>query len=840
MHSLSARLLRPLPLLIGLFSAGIRLALAADAGLPQYAAPRHFITLAGSGSAGSSDGDGRAAAFREPRAVVVAADGTVFVADSRNQVIRRVTPAGVVSTFAGAAGQSGSANGQGSQARFGRVDGIAIDSSGNLYVSSDHAIRKISPLGTVTTLAGQPGTSGFADGTGGAARFAAPRGLDVDAAGNVYVCDLFNRRVRRISPTGEVTTLAGNGEFGHRDGVGAAARFMEPADLTFAPDGRLYLVDQDAGVIRCITLAGEVSTLAGMPDQTGHVDGMGNQARFGIPMGIAADAAGNLFISDYGLDVIRKCSPQGVVTTVAGRRDADRTTDGLGIQAEFDRPAGIATDSRGNLYVAEILGHGIRRSIVAPVFVEQPASVTVPSGSAFVISARYVSDSPSTSVTWIKDDVVFSTGQVGPHATPLGNSIRSESARLESSGTYQFIVSNPAGTVASARVQLTVTPIPGVVAPTITQHPANTSVLAGTTVTLAAASSGTGPLTVQWFKDGDPVSGATQATLMLPRVQEADSGLYFARFANVAGEAFTAKARVKVTAAPAATTPPAASTPPAPTTPPVSTTPPAPPAVDIRPPAPTARLSNLSIRTGLSAGQNVIVGLGVTGGSRDLLVRAVGPGLAGFGLARAMSDPRLEVYRDTRLLLANEDWPGELAGSFAAAGAFPLPLGSRDAALRRELEHTVSILARGGQAGVILLEAYDLGGSDRARLANVSARNHVGIGDSILIAGFGLAGSGSRRLLIRAVGPGLTGFGVDAPLVDPVLEVFAGTTKLAENDNWAVELAPQFAAVGAFGLTPGSADAALIVTLPPGAYTAQVRGRNGGTGEALVELYELP
>jgi hypothetical protein len=209
-----------------------------------------------------------------------------------------------------------------------------------------------------------------------------------------------------------------------------------------------------------------------------------------------------------------------------------------------------------------------------------------------------------------------------------------------------------------------------------------------------------------------------------------------------------------------------------------------------------------------------------------------------------MSDPRVELYRDSTKLLENDDWPGVLGTTFTQVGAFAFQPGSRDAALLQTLTGAHSAVATGAGAGVILVEAYDASTVPDGRLTNISARNRVQPGDGTLIAGFSIAESGTIRLLIRAVGPTLGGppFGVAGVLPDPKLEIYnAGGTKIAENDDWDASLASTFTATGAFALAPGSKDAALVVTLPASAsYTAQVSSATTATGEALVEVYELP
>jgi N-acetylmuramoyl-L-alanine amidase len=266
----------------------------------------------------------------------------------------------------------------------------------------------------------------------------------------------------------------------------------------------------------------------------------------------------------------------------------------------------------------------------------------------------------------------------------------------------------------------------------------------------------------------------------------------------------------------------------------------------INPPAGTPRagawLANLSLRTTLAANQPVTVGVVVSGGARDLLVRAAGPTLAAFGVSTAMPDPRLEVFRGATRAAANNDWPSALAPLMAAQGAFPFSTASRDAALFQSIDGAATAQASGPAGGTVLVEAYDTGGGRDGRIVNLSARNRVGAGGDVLIAGLYVAGTGTRRVLIRGVGPGLAALGVEGTLANPRLEVFAAEgTRIADNDDWDPALAATFRSVAAFALPDRSRDAALVIELPAGrGYTAQVSGVGGTTGEALVEIYELP
>lgn len=262
---------------------------------------------------------------------------------------------------------------------------------------------------------------------------------------------------------------------------------------------------------------------------------------------------------------------------------------------------------------------------------------------------------------------------------------------------------------------------------------------------------------------------------------------------------------------------------------------------EILPAIPSNSLSNLSVRTSMATGQTLTLGAVVRGGVKNILVRAAGPALTFFGLS-GVADPRVDLYTTAVTPIAsNDNWSSSLVPTFTSVGAFAFASGSKDAALTQPLGGSFTAQAKATGPGVILVEAYDTEGGTSSRLINISARNHVGTGPDILIAGFAVNGTGSKQLLIRAVGPTLSAFGVSGTLADPTLKVVdsrGGT--LVANDNWDVSLAPLFAQVGAFPLTVGGKDSALLVTLNAGStYTVQVSGVNNGTGEALVEIYEV-
>jgi hypothetical protein len=255
------------------------------------------------------------------------------------------------------------------------------------------------------------------------------------------------------------------------------------------------------------------------------------------------------------------------------------------------------------------------------------------------------------------------------------------------------------------------------------------------------------------------------------------------------------------------------------------------------------RLYSLAVRTVLEANQILIVGFNMSGGAKNVLLRAVGPTLGAFGVPETMADPKLDLYSGSTLITSNDNWGGgsSLAATFTSAGAFAYAsAASLDAALVASIDGGRTAHVYGPTAGAVLVEGYDVGTGDAQKFTSLSARNRVGTGANILIAGFSLAGEGKRNLLIRAVGPTLGVFGVPSVLTDPKLEIYQGSTKIGENDNWPSTLSTTFSSVGAFGLTAGSRDAAITVSLPAGGYTVQVSGADGGVGEALVEIYELP
>lgn len=742
-------------------------------------------TLAGSpGLVGKTDGTGAVAKFFYPSGIAVSGSGTMYVADTGNHAIRTVTAAGAVTTLAGATGLVGSADGFGTDARFAYPNGIAFDSAGSLYIADhdNHTIRKMSTAGQVTTLAGSAGLSGSADGVGGAARFNGPTGVAVDGGGNIYVADAGNTAIRKITPNGTVTTFAGvAGVAGSADGVGAGARFNAPQGLATDSAGNVYVADTNNSTIRKITSGGSVTTLAGVAGQTGSVDGAAGGARFNGPYAIAVDGAGNVYVADFFNSTIRKITSAGIVSTLAGTAGQAGFADGVGGAAKFNQPYGVAVDGNGSVFVADTYNRAVRKITAAGLVTTlngTNARFYYPQGIATdAIGNLYIADGDNQGIT--KGLLIASPPSGAAIASPsvtIGQSATFTLGTANAQTTYQWQVSTDAGATWTALTN-------------------NATYGGTTTVTLTVAG---------------PTLGMS-------------GNRYRALLSNIAGTSTSGTATLTVTDP---------GTGPGPTG--------------------TARLTNVSVRTFVGTGaSNVAVGFGISGtGAKQLLVRGVGPTLANFGVAGVLSTPQLGLYSSSSVLLnANAGWGGgaTLVNAFASVGAFALPPASADTALYQSLTagttYSAIISGANNTTGIALAEVYDAdAGSPAARLINVSARAFSGTGASALTAGFVIAGDGTDTLLIRGVGPALTQFGVTGVLAAPQLTLFnAAGQQIGTNAGWGggAALATAFGQVGAFVLPAGSADSAMLVTLPAGLYTVQVSGVNNTTGIALIEVYEV-
>lgn len=524
-------------------------------------------TFAGSaGKVGAADGVGSAARFNPPSDVAVGPDGHVLVADLFNCAVRRVAPDGTVTTLAGqAGGPIGWADGTGSAAQFGYLTGITVDSNGNAYAVDlwHNSVRKITPAGVVTTLAGNGDSIGTADGPADKARFYYPSGVAVDAAGNVYVVDRLNYTIRRISSAGSVSTFAGKaGVSAYVDGVGSAARFFVPQSIVVDRAGNVFVTEPRNHTIRKITPDGEVSTFAGAIDLSGSADGTGAAARFNFPYGLAIDRADNLYVADRNNCMIRKITPAGTVTTLAGSPNIIGFADGTGAAAQFSGPEGVAVDNAGNVYVADFYNCTIRKVTPAgvvttlagmpkvPGFADgtgsaarfnYPSSVAVDDdGNAYVVDTSnhtFRRITPAGVVTTLAG----SAQTEGSSNDGLGDSVRffqPTSVAMTRTG-FAYVADTQNNTIRQG--QLAGPPV-------ATSQPKSLTVAAGATAQFAVTAAAVPAPTYQWYVNGSVFNGATTSALSLSNVRSTDAGEYTVTITNPLGSITSEKAVLTVSA----------------------------------------------------------------------------------------------------------------------------------------------------------------------------------------------------------------------------------------------------------------------------------------------------
>lgn len=454
----------------------------------------------------------------------------------------------------------------------------------------------------------------------------------------------------------------------------------------------------------------------------------------------------------------------------------------------------------------------------APTISAQPVSTTVAAGQSASFSVEASGD-PAPTFQWRKD------GADIPGATSA--TLLLASVQESDEGDYTVVVGNSAGEITSATATLTVNPAAGI---TISAAPVSVDVASGGTAAFSVAASSTQPMTFQWFhyRAGPglrALAGETSTSLVIQPAVAEDMGFYFVRISNGGDTLDSSYAILTLTGG-------------------------------------ESRLANLSTRGSVPTGGTLTPGFVLRGtGSKQLVIRAVGPELADFGVATAMADPIMDIVPQggAAAETTNDNWQdasnaAALAATSAVLGAFPLDAGSADAAVLTTVSlpnsqgnqaHTVQIRSVDGSSGIALAEVYDPDGEGAfARLSNISARGFSGLGAEVLAPGFVISGTGAKTMLIRVVGPTLANFGVPGTMADPRLEVIPGgqTFPIAANDNWGgtAELKAAFATTGAFNFSSdGSLDAAVLVRLPPGAYTVRPTGASDGTGEILVEAYEV-
>jgi len=537
-------------------------------------------TLAGlAGESGASDGTGPAARFDSPYGLAVDRASNIYVGEGRMNTIRKVTTGGVVTTLAGSTGLAGSADGTGPTARFNFLNGLAVDDAGTIYAADgdNESIRRITGAGLVTTLAGATGVPGSADGTGPSARFNAPRGTTVDNQGNVYVADWNNHTIRRITPGGVVSTLAGTpGQSGGTDGTGASASFNFPNSVAVDGSGNVFVSEEGGNTIRKITPQGLVSTLAGTYGKSGSADGSGGAARFNGPKGLAVDSSGNIYVADYGNKTIRKITPAGSVTTLAGTAGAFGNVDATGAAARFSDPIGVAVDAGGNVYVTAAPGQippfsssaypaasgntTIRKITPAGV-------VTTLAGSA---GQRGEVDGVGSAARFdgLNGLTVDQTGNVfateasgavrkitpaGVVTTMAGSTVHGHADGLGSIAQFN----QPNGLAIDNTGNLYVVDSgnnsirKGVLAgpPVISAQPQSQSVASGGSVQFSVTAGGVPDPTYQWYFNGTVFNGGTSSSLSFSNARSTDAGDYTVVVTNALGAVTSAKATLTVSAA---------------------------------------------------------------------------------------------------------------------------------------------------------------------------------------------------------------------------------------------------------------------------------------------------
>lgn len=328
---------------------------------PDGALIYEVSTVAGIGVSGSADGDLTIGAFNTPIGIAEGPGGELFVADQTNHKIRKITLGQGVSTYAGT-GVAGFSDGLDGQ--FNRPYGVAVDSKGNVFLAdyANHSIRKVAVNGEISTFAGV-NSGGWVDGVGSEARFNLPFALAIDHEDNLFVSDHRNNLIRKITPDGLVTTIAGNGEAGFLDGGAMDAKFDGPTGIAVDVQGNVYVSEYYNNRVRKVGSDGVVSTIAG-DGSRGHSDGDALAAKFNQPYDVAVDSDGKVYVADYSNHMIRMVDLTSMkVTTIAGD-GISGFLNGLGNESRFRNPVGITVAKNGNLYVVDRSNHSIRQLTV--------------------------------------------------------------------------------------------------------------------------------------------------------------------------------------------------------------------------------------------------------------------------------------------------------------------------------------------------------------------------------------------------------------------------------------------------------------------------------------------
>ena len=857
-------------IIIALFITGIFSQYLLLGQIPNYNTPYIISTLAGNAISGPGyqNGTGTGASFYQPYGIVADTSGNVYVADGGNCVVRKITSSGVVSTIAGTPGVSGSSDGNGTAALFGFLSGIAIDSSGNLYVTDKtyNTVRKLSPNGSswIASTIVPPG-----------AGLNQPIGLAIDSQNNIFVDDTSNCVIRKISPSGNLSVFAGTlGKVGATNAVGTSASFSSPTGIAIDNANNLYVTDCGANTIRMITPSGVVTTLGGYLGSPGFLDGPLNNTtgQFDHPFGIAVSSAGNIAISDASGTIIRQISTLSTVSSLAGKLGISGRSDGTGSAASFYNVTGITFDSSGNIFMADMGASTIRKgylaSAVLPPVITSSLSATGTTNSTF--SYQVVASNSPTSYT--------------ATALPAGLSINNTSGLISgmptSAGTASIILtaSNSGGSSSST---LTLTVSSTIISPPVITSPLSATgttnstfsyqVVASnspTSYTATALPAGLSINNTSGLISGMPTSagtasiiltasnsgGSSSSTLTLtvsstiisppvitvqPINQNVNLGFSTALYVTVIssdttqtyqwylnGEAIAGATSSSFTIPSATSANEGLYTVIITNNSGSVTSKPA--LLTVLNPG---RLTNLSVLSLDGPGSQLLTigfvsgGLNTTG-SQNLLIRASGPtiGASPFNVPNVLTDPTLTVFNSSTVAVStNDNWgtPASNANAViaanAATGAFALTATtSLDAAVVTSLKagsYTVQVAGKNGVSGNVIAEVYDNTPTNSytiatPRLLNLSCLEQVSAG-GILSAGFVIGGNTSEQVLIRVSGPTLAGapFNLTGTIPDPKVTIFNSSSAiLATNSGWGGNAAITAAnsAAGAFQFANGT------------------------------------
>ncbi len=841
---------------------------------------------------GSADGTGSAARFYEPVQLAADAAGNIFVADRSNRTVRKITPTGVVTTLAGLTGvAAGTVNGVGSAARFNDPYGMAVDDAGNFFMTDyvNHVIRVGAPPGagtvagiaipllipvgasavdaralaespTGSVLVGISGKYAVKPSSGGAqalvtpnytnpqpynlsyvvrllangqpdpAFTSAPGGdgtvntVAVQADGKILVGGtfasfntVFFKNLARLQADGKAdgTFLIGSGPDAQVNALAVQADgkiLVGGAFQNFGGQSRPYLLRLGAtGAVDTAfapALNGAVDAIVVQPDGKILVGGTftsaGGAARSRIARLLATGANDSTFDPGAGAND----------EVVALRLQANGAIIAAGDFTSF------AGQARSRL--VRVLATGALDSTFSPAASADKTVISL----GLEASGNVVLGGAFTQVNGVARNRLarlLVDGALDPSFDPgdgANNDVRSVLPRADGTIFLGGLFDQYQGAPANAVVAIASTPV----ATAFLRAPQPLTVNLGSTVRFVTSATGVGTLTYQWSKDGVAIGGATGATLTMSGASASTQGRYALQVTSASGSVTAGDALLTVTNT-----------------------------------NDFGRLINLSVLTGLGSGEGlftvgtVIGGAGTTG-PKPLLIRAAGPSLTPLGVVGVLPDPKLDLFSGPAVVGTNDNWGGTaaLSAAFTSVGAFPyVNAVSKDAAVYNPSlpagGYTVQVSGAAGSSGNVIAELYDATPSAgftpaTPRLINVSVLKQIDAG-ALLTVGFVIGGSTAKTVLVRVIGPALTGFGVVGAMADPKLDLFSGSTVIASNDNWAgdPQIAAAAGAVGAFALTnAASKDAIMFITLAPGGYTVQASGVSSTAGAALVEVYEVP